>query len=318
MASLYNYTELRLIEPEDTFLLDVTRKSNATVNFKIAVRNKSKDTLVYHTFAFNYLSNATGTPQTMVYKGKNFLIHNTSSNCLKGIDPPIDRGVQEECSKKDFKDPNLKRWSKATHDDESSNEPKIKRAALYNYVSCHEYNITIENSEHSCPDYPFRIPLTTSFHTFGHNHTAIELTRSWGGPQWKMIDTSLPSQLMPEQSDEHTQLIKSLDKLREMEKELASISSHPLNSKSNMYLASFIVGLLIILALITVIKALRQAYNEFIIPLSQKQSTYDKIRVDTDKIRDKGDPNEIKKLYDQRYPDDGSPTSPKSIITTEI
>ena len=51
MSMLWNLTAFKDINAEDTSVQEVTRKSQATVFMKIAVKNKSKDTQVYEVFA---------------------------------------------------------------------------------------------------------------------------------------------------------------------------------------------------------------------------------------------------------------------------
>jgi len=215
LGHLYNMTELKNIGPEDTVLEEISRKSNATVNFRIAVRNKSKDTYVYQLYAFNYWDNLTMTPHQMKYDGWKYLIYNSTSNCVKAIEESRDRGVQEDCATRDWKDPRLSHWSKHEEKKFDAKRPVVKRAFLHNYIYCYSYNITINGKQYQCPTYPFKLPVTTPFTTFGHSHSPITIKLSGKGPKFRMIDTTLPSLLMPEQPTTELQLLQSISKLKE-------------------------------------------------------------------------------------------------------
>ena len=191
------------------------RKNYPTVNFRIAVRNKSKDTYVYQLYAFNYWDNLTMTPHQMKFDGWKYLIYNSTSNCVKAIEEPRDRGVQEDCATRDWKDPRLSHWSKQEEAKFDEKRPVVKRAFLHNYIYCYSHNITIDGKQYQCPTYPFKLPVTTPFTTFGHSHSPITIKLSGKGPKFRMIDTTLPSLLLPEQPRTELQLLQSISKLKE-------------------------------------------------------------------------------------------------------
>ena len=215
MSMLWNLTAFKDINAEDTSVQEVTRKSQATVFMKIAVKNKSKDTQVYEVFAFNYWDDLTSTPVMMKYEGQNYLIYNSTSRCVKAIEEPRFKGVQEECREENFKDPKLSHWTKIPiANPREPSRPIVKKALFYNYIYCYGYNITFEDSTQICPTYPFRLPISSEFSTYGHHHMAITMKMNAVGPRWKIIDTSIPNRLLPEQRTSDIQLLETMSKLK--------------------------------------------------------------------------------------------------------
>lgn len=216
MASLWNMTDLKIIDPEDTRIEEIIKLSNATIVIKMAVRNKSPDTRIFRIIPFTFWSNITGDPFLSKYVGSQYLIYNMTSNCMKAIEKPDNtRSVSEECKTKNWKDTKLTHFTRISKEEEELyNKPVSKRIGMDNYIYCYKYNITINEEAHECPTHVFKLPITTSFNTLGHSYTAKNMQTISSGPNWKIIDTSLPGALIPEQNTDELNLLKSLEELK--------------------------------------------------------------------------------------------------------
>lgn len=110
MPDLLNITELKSIENIDTEFISVHQIAPNTLRLKFNVGIKSQDTAVYQVHAFRYWDNLTHTPTLMEYQGDKFVIYNSTANCIKGIEEPTSRAVDDYCDTANFSSSNLNTW----------------------------------------------------------------------------------------------------------------------------------------------------------------------------------------------------------------
>lgn len=177
LSNLINITEIADIDNRDTAMLSMHMISPQTIRFRFNTRVKSKDTLIYRVHAVKYWDNLTEIPQLMEYQGPKFVVYNTTINCIKGIDEPIERAVSEECSQTNFADPELSTWRVLISTRDIYNNHKsvsIIKAVNFNYVYCFPFNITIVDGTYRCPTKQFKVPVNIGFNTLNRTVTATK------------------------------------------------------------------------------------------------------------------------------------------------
>ena len=182
LSDLLNITTLKGIDNEDTHFVSVKQgasPNNLLMNF--IVLNQSPDTFVYKTNAFRYWDNLTATPTYIEYQGSKYLIYNETSNCMKAIEEPAYRGVIERCIEQDYQDPRLKVWralhsTKDIYSNQSYTPVEVQRTQQFNYIYCFPWNITLDNSNHRCPPYVFRLPVNQTFNTSIYNYDEVDVS----------------------------------------------------------------------------------------------------------------------------------------------
>lgn len=171
LSELFNLTEIRDIDPADTQFISVTRIQPNTLRFKFLVRKGSPDTRVYKLFAFRYWDNLTYTPVMLDYQGVNYVLLNSSSNCIKGLEDITERVVYEECDTRNYFSPSIREWRRYhpnKMDDE--NLTAVKRTQHGNYIYCFPYKIILNGTSHRCPTMPFKLSLSTAFTVGNHSY----------------------------------------------------------------------------------------------------------------------------------------------------
>lgn len=166
MNEMLRLSSIEGIANEDTKFVSIVRIAPHIIRMNFVVREKSKDTFVFRVHPFNYWDNLTGDPTWMEYVGEKFLIHNETNNCMKAIDEPVSRAVEEDCHTQDYIDPRLQSWrTMVTARDiyHYHNACQVKKTLEYNYVYCFPQNITIRTGTQRLPPYVVRISIKEPF-----------------------------------------------------------------------------------------------------------------------------------------------------------
>lgn len=172
LANLLNIEQLKDSPYISTEFIRFEQVAIATYKMTFNIREASRDTYVYRVNAFNYWENLTGLPSLMEYKGSEYLIFNNSTNCVRSIEKPAYKVVNEGCLDKNFVDPKLNRWKSIlqTRDiDMFDDICQIKRTTSYHYIYCFYYNITFAFGTYKMPPNVFRVPITMGYQI--HNKT---------------------------------------------------------------------------------------------------------------------------------------------------
>lgn len=176
LSELFNMTELRGIDPQETEFVSATKLSDRTIRFKFNIRLNSPDTSVYRIHAFRYWDDLTNTPSIMEYHGSQFVIYNKTSDCMRGIEETTERNIMADCSEYHFKDTNVgpQMWRKiiTTENIYSQDIASYKRTTSCNYVYCFPFNISINNELIRCPTLMFKLPLDKAFTILSKRNTS--------------------------------------------------------------------------------------------------------------------------------------------------
>ena len=170
--------EIKSLKTERTLLHSVARMNTNTIVFRFQAEIESNTTKVFKVSAFDYftfLQNTTA-PVAVRYAGPEYLIHNESVNCTRGIEKPESETatVFEACEQPDYKDPNLERWIPIP-DQSAAFEapPQIKRSRADIYVYCPMEQISFGRQRpQNCPTRVMQIKATQSFKVSNYNHIA--------------------------------------------------------------------------------------------------------------------------------------------------
>lgn len=255
IGMLWNITYFKTIDSTDTLMTNVTRIAPSTLYMKILVKNKSQDTKAYNIHTFDYLDNLLTEPVMLKYQGPKHILYNTTSKCTIAIDEPrFQQTVQDSCCSVNWVDPKLNNWARVTVNATAKLRPQVKRVHLWNYIYCIGNNITIDGEVMKCPIYPFKLPLTNSFKTFGHDYVAHVVKINSGGPHWETLDTALPNSLIPEQELSELHLLESADRIRRERLEIEAQKDKYLAIPKETVpgIAAFTVSLILIMIYIKV------------------------------------------------------------------
>lgn len=184
LGQLMDYKNLLEIDDRDTTMKKIVLKGESTITFHFAVRESSRDTKVIKIIPFKHWSDLTSEPKYMEYDGMEYAIYNKSSNCISGIEEPIERFIVDECLTRDFVDPKLNSWREVKL---KANAPKphlklnIRYTSTANYIYCYPSTINFDGSTTDCPPEVFKldpsIPFSTGNTTYKVNTRKLSLTQ---------------------------------------------------------------------------------------------------------------------------------------------
>lgn len=98
------------------------------------------------------------------YRGPQYLIYNSKTDCVKGIERPIQRTTLESYDQEGYRDPALMRWVPTSETDmENRSKPTVLQISKFNVIYCLYSKILINGVEASCPARPFKLPKNWSF-----------------------------------------------------------------------------------------------------------------------------------------------------------
>lgn len=173
LGRLLGIPELRQLDASDTKLLSISKVSNNTVNFRFRAVRTSLDTKVYKVYPFDHWDNLDEIPRLMKYKGKQYLIYNSTSNCIKSLDSAPDNYIGDQCSRLNGDDPALAQWEiiKETEDlNPFKSQSQVVKTLNGNYIYCFPGYITVQGHNYTCPMDPFRLDVNREFQTADQLH----------------------------------------------------------------------------------------------------------------------------------------------------
>lgn len=167
MANLLNIQELKDRKIAATEFVSMEVFGHDMIRLVFKVMETSNDSFIYKVNPFVYWENLTDTPTLMEYRGSDYLIFNQTSNCMKAIDKPSQKVVDETCLTTDYIDPKLQIWKPITRTREIENmlneTCNIKKTLEYNYIYCFPYEIKIEGESYRMPPNAFRLSSSIGF-----------------------------------------------------------------------------------------------------------------------------------------------------------
>lgn len=175
IAHLIGSPEYRKLKSELTELETIQGLDNSSILIRFSYPQMSSEVKVYRVLAFDHWTNFTTQPTYVTYGGPQFLMHNSTSNCTKGIDTPDTNSVYDRCATTNYVDSRLQMWhAKEVPANETTTE--IKQLTNYNYVYCTYSSIEVEEEEIRCPPFVMRFPITQRFEAGGFEHK-VKTTR---------------------------------------------------------------------------------------------------------------------------------------------
>lgn len=126
----------------------------------------SSDTQVYQIVPLAHYVNVTESPTLVRYGGPEWMIYNSTSNCIRAIDDPARSPVFLHCSEPDRTESKLNTWLpvvEGTEEHEKFAAPQRAQSTTESIVSCLFNKIEINGTTYDCPHYPFSLPTSTPF-----------------------------------------------------------------------------------------------------------------------------------------------------------
>lgn len=236
------FEEFTINTNEDTEFMGIMSSKN-TLRFQFSTRRRSKDTHVYRVYGFTHWANLTGTPKLLEYAGKEHMVYNETSHCIKSITKPILRPVNEVCSENNYDDPLLGDW-KTVYEGDDFFAPGVKPnlfTTLRNYyLYCFPYNVTIKDVNYRCPPHVINILPKYGFTTLNHRMLPSKLITENISVDWRLASEDIHVGHYAN-NDEPNDDWEYLDALRNNRELLSKIQS---KIESNHVMSPFVFSLL--------------------------------------------------------------------------
>lgn len=171
LAELLENNMLDNIDQRTVNLKKMSSPSTGWLSVQFLARKVDKTTRLYKVHTFKHQTGRfEEEPKWTKYAGSEFLVHNTSSNCIKGIQELDNSFVATMCDTKDQVDLSVSKWI----DLDRKPEPQMYASWPYTFVYCYDFWIKIEGETYRCPPFPFKLNATLSFNTTNINYAGIE------------------------------------------------------------------------------------------------------------------------------------------------
>lgn len=240
---LLNMTELEGVNDEDATLHSVkqdNRDKQYVINFSFKIKDKSSK--VYTAIGINHWVNITSKPVFVKYAGPQFLMHNLTNNCVKGIVTISSKFITEECDEPNNEDPSLNKWNPYRESENITTiGPTVKRTPDTTYVYCYPFNITIPPKTHRCPPYPFKLKSTTGFETGRHYYKTIGYNKSL--TMWTLkseVIDSISKQYYQSSYDQ-SMTLKLIDEINELKAKM-KVSSESTFEQTMDYITLYVTN----------------------------------------------------------------------------
>lgn len=171
LSKLTDRVEFRDIRPEDTHGLTVNSIGPNKLEITFLSPSTSKDAHIYAVKTFPLATNLTSEPVVLKYTGPEFVIHNTTANCTKGIEQPRVLRISEVCMQENYSDPRLLSWTKTNMSVDALDAQVISKRGTV-HVFCLSNHINFGDKNITCPAWPFALPSLTTFRAGDIAHTA--------------------------------------------------------------------------------------------------------------------------------------------------
>jgi len=170
-GQLVNDTAINQLEFGDSQAKSASNPAPGVLQIVLEGPVRSKDTHVYDVHAITHYVNVTLNATKMEYVGRNLLIKNETSNCVKGIDHQVELIVEGDCRETGYRVPQLK-LRKKTYVADIRKEKKHSAAVnLYPYVIVYRWGNAFILKEGSrnitkiCSLSPYKLHGSQTFHT---------------------------------------------------------------------------------------------------------------------------------------------------------
>lgn len=180
VRELFPTKELDDIEPRSIKTRDLYSPTPEWLTLSFQAKKRDYDIEVYRVDPFRYWANLTETPVLMEYIGPSYLIFNTKTECIKGIENPITEYVIDTCDQPNGNDTKLAQWRRVleTHNPYAQPADTVAKNSMpYMYIYCYRLYITIKFQTQKCPPYVFRVNYTIPWNTSDgiiHSPRAVE------------------------------------------------------------------------------------------------------------------------------------------------
>lgn len=163
----------------------ITSPYKDALTFEFTGRIRAPDTAVYRVTAFRFWAELLeDRAKLQEYQGPRYLIHNSSSNCIRGISEPRTSYVTAQCAETDFLDQRLGFWKTVEESDDptqlKTTQTEVHEAWPYVLIYCYPSTITVDRAKMACPPYVFRLNATCAWSTptYDYSPKAIEVVSS--------------------------------------------------------------------------------------------------------------------------------------------
>jgi len=171
LAQLVNDTAVNQLEFGDGQVKSSSSPAPWVLQIVLEGPVRSKDTSVYEVHAITHYDNVTSNATKMEYVGRNLLIKNETSDCVKGIDHQVEPIVEGDCREPGYRDPQLKLWKRTPVRDIRKGQRHSTSINLYPYIIVYCWGNTLilrENNKNvtkTCSLMPYKLHSSQTFHT---------------------------------------------------------------------------------------------------------------------------------------------------------
>ena len=114
-APLFNKSELAEFDSEDTFVDEMSTNTDGSLYLSLIAARKSVDAEVLKVQSFDMYSNKS-LPVVKHYSGPSYVLHNRTSNYMKGIVESESRYLVDTYNLEDYRDPRLESYAELSGD----------------------------------------------------------------------------------------------------------------------------------------------------------------------------------------------------------
>lgn len=154
MSDLLHYNDLENIKQQDTYFTRLDWMG-FQITFEFLVKRTDKKIRLLKVVDFSIWTNLTQqNPHLNTYKGARFIVHNSTSNCVKAA-PKAELTALSECDTNNYFDPDLDKWEVAHGDPWTTSPSNSSYHMTYQnlYIYCFPHQVTINSTVYDCPNY---------------------------------------------------------------------------------------------------------------------------------------------------------------------
>lgn len=197
LSQLLGRSSFGVLQVADITDVYMTSPAVGSLKAEIVGQLRAPGTTFNKVVALPYYSEYGKQLKRVEYTGKTYLIHNVTSDCIKGVDSTVNTYIHEDCRIEQFRDESLRKWKKTIVTNLTEEHRHSRSAMAYPemFISCWGHNITLpfNNKETTteCPKYIFSLPLNISFRTSDRlvSHVAAaQITTKLETPMFDVMD----------------------------------------------------------------------------------------------------------------------------------
>lgn len=172
-ADLLKIEQIRGLRASETHVESIHKEATGLIIIDLHYSLNSKDTKVYEVLPLRHWVNVTTHLTLVECGGPKWVVFNSTSQCIQGIERPNDEPVYMHCQQPNYKDPRLDIWipvNEHREDYEQLSRPQVYKTATESVISCLFHQIRLADKTYDCPYFPFSLPLSVPYRLVNQVH----------------------------------------------------------------------------------------------------------------------------------------------------